>query len=369
MNKPLFALVVLLNITGFLFLVLFSQPVLISQAIFNHGDILKNLNATSLISFLAIFVLPLVFSILLLFSYNPVNPSKRLLLGCAVGAFTLSGFLFLIESVGCIPFDTLPAACNPRLFLITPSFIPLYAAMQIFLTYCLVLISGRALFKLVYFVFLIIIAIAWGIIYFTGVSCGISDGAKSQCYSTIAYYKNDSSLCEKIPLENPRSACFSSLGILNKDPLLCERASISESRDACYFSIGQKNQNTASCDLIVDASKKEACFSLMWENANDTSICDKLTDFSYKNTCLAIVAKKTKDVSFCLRISEAGGDADKCYFNVAEDVRNAAVCEKIQSSYVRNLCYKDIAYFTDNPKLCEGILDDGSRKSCYGQFK
>ncbi len=75
-----------------------------------------------------------------------------------------------------------------------------------------------------------------------------------------------------------------------------------------------------------------------------------------------------KSVSFKVIICEKLTDSDardECYFNIAIEIKDDNLCERIIESIPKNICH---AVVLSNANLCEEITDNDGKDICYGTY-
>jgi len=77
-------------------------------------------------------------------------------------------------------------------------------------------------------------------------------------------------------------------------------------------------------------------------NVKDSAVCMKLNNSASRSTCLGVVAGNTKD---------------------------AAVCEQINSPLQKNVCYSEAAKKMKDPKVCGMISDESISGICLNNLK
>lgn len=170
------------------------------------------------------------------------------------------------------------------------------------------------------------------------------------CYPNIDCTKSvNKERCEKV------------IDDAKNNPSLCEYEEPIGSKLDCYSAYAIRTKSLAYCykghfvNCVSD-------FALV---TNDISVCDML-DYSQLHTCyrkfnVSMITKHKKelgikDIEECLPFM--GDDRDRCYLKQAKEQNDSQLCE--ESGVFKGTCYEEIAIATKNPDLCEKARDD-----CY----
>ncbi|MCK4647493.1 hypothetical protein KAT24_01020 [Candidatus Pacearchaeota archaeon] len=90
-------------------------------------------------------------------------------------------------------------------------------------------------------------------------------------------------------------------------------------------------------------------------------ICGELIDNDAKDECYFNIAIEIKDDSLCERIIESI-PKNICHAVVLD---NADLCEEITDSVGKDICYGTYAIKNEDSSICEKIIDDAKKEICY----
>lgn len=146
---------------------------------------------------------------------------------------------------------------------------------------------------------------------------------------------------------NQDAECLSSKAGKLNDPSICHRAKKGNIITLCLYNF--YNTKAARGEMFIE----DPCKELKGYSTSDYG------------RCVSDIAKLTKNVALCDLIkSESNkyekGSASFCYKDLAVELKDPALCEKIAAfgddkSYPLNFCYDELARLTRNGNLCKKI--------------
>jgi len=118
---------------------------------------------------------------------------------------------------------------------------------------------------------------------------------RNTCYAELAFYKKDSTACDKIPIEKSPSYACSYTTILRScyyhtapSISVCDNITEQERKDYCYSGIADAYNNILACDKIKDKEKKNDCYFFLAYHGDDASVCDNIQDQFTKEYCIEV---------------------------------------------------------------------------------
>lgn len=98
--------------------------------------------------------------------------------------------------------------------------------------------------------------------------------------------------------------------------------------------------------------------------------CQEAAADGVRYQCYAILAGRLKDASLCDDIPPSSDETralrDVCLSDVAEVLKETALCERIMAPGLYDSCYFKVARATGDTSLCDSIDDPGLKSGCTG---
>jgi hypothetical protein len=128
----------------------------------------------------------------------------------------------------------------------------------------------------------------------------------------------------------------------------------------------------AACLENKDLFEQITCLVELAVRENDDTICDAAIHTGVRYQCYAMVAEKLGNLDICGKIpSGVGGETgqlhDLCVSEVAVNLKDYELCQRIKAPGLRDGCYLEIYRQTDDMSLCEMIQDAGMKSLCTGK--
>ena len=93
-----------------------------------------------------------------------------------------------------------------------------------------------------------------------------------------------------------------------------------------------------------------------------TKECQKISAQTYKDQCFANIAEAIKDEALCDEIADSR-TKDNCYSKAAELIKDSSLCEKIEKESRKDSCYMNFVMKEDY-SVCDKIINQYLRQSC-----
>ena len=186
---------------------------------------------------------------------------------------------------------------------------------------------------------------------------------------TEAVEKQDPELCMKIELDDARMRCIIRVAAAAKDTEICKKyfTKDKEEMEGCLLSVAGASGDLNTCNEITDTRSRMDCYDNVGRLNKDPSVCAMIDDEykGHKDRCFFNIAKDLKRAELCEQTTLS---QIQCYTYLAEETSKPELCEKIDLDYPRDNCYLDAAKNTDQKDACDGISDDTKRKQCKSRL-
>ena len=111
---------------------------------------------------------------------------------------------------------------------------------------------------------------------------------------------------------------------------------------SCYAAAAKTKNDLAPCKKAAHDGVRYQCYAIFAEHSASPDVCHQIPSTSNEHrslidVCLSDVALKTQDQNVCNDILTPG-IRDSCYFKIAKDLGNLALCEKIADEGLLSLC-------------------------------
>ena len=238
---------------------------------------------------------------------------------------------------------------------------------------------------------------------------------KDDCYYHLAVSLNEPSFCDSISSHAISGSCYYSqagvqIGIL-KDEEYCEK--LGEMSDSCYYFLAIIKEDQSFCDKIkFDSSdpysigrstckkrvslsyndleinikkgnlkfceksnEPDYCFRDIARNLRDEKLCEKIRDQQQKNFCYYYLAEDKQDFNICNQIVELESNnkwsntsvtscQDNIYSELAKRSTDITTCNNIRNGEKQATCFFEIAVNSKNEALCDNLINKDSKKYC-----
>lgn len=202
--------------------------------------------------------------------------------------------------------------------------------------------------------------------------CDHVSGQRDLCYYLVAVNASDADGCVRIVDTSGRDECFLQVAKSTNNSLLCENVLDSLVTDACYLAIATSTGDSLLCEKMSDDTgstviSKDECYAKA--AGGDLSVCDRIERYDLKGKCYGEAAAASGNLSIC---DSESVDQGSCYIKAGSDLEDPSVCENIVSGFgadaMREDCYDytylNIAVKNGNASLCERINSSSLRQSC-----
>lgn len=200
---------------------------------------------------------------------------------------------------------------------------------------------------------------------------------RGSCYGGVVTEKNNYQKCTTLADQGAQDACYMDVAVATKDRSWCDKISIEDDNEVpitpytksnCYRATVSKNTPPAECENLTNVTYKDNCYKTIGYATNDASLCGKISDPYQKGNCYNGVARLSNDYMLCQFASP--GDVNQCYLVIAENTKNAAVCELIKGdTRLWNNCFISLSWGTKDITLCDKLLNEEYRQNCRVELK
>lgn len=156
----------------------------------------------------------------------------------------------------------------------------------------------------------------------------IKSDIKYRCYHDLALRKGDISICERIESNEIKNQCKAEITKVSPD--LCPAYKTTDEQDECYFAYATMNGKKEACASIKGKEAAYRCLLTIAPNDINEALCMEMPDSDSKDRCLETVAINNLDVSICKKIYSWIFKYE-CLNVLALRTENVAVCENIDS--------------------------------------
>ncbi|NYZ79582.1 hypothetical protein H0N99_05555 [Candidatus Micrarchaeota archaeon] len=132
------------------------------------------------------------------------------------------------------------------------------------------------------------------------------------CYMGLAYKRENVSICKKIS-ENQKASCYSGLAVFKSDATLCDGAGTQKNN--CYSTYATQKDDVTACDKITETYIKDSCYSQYASKAGNSTVCEKIKTLNSKDNCYSNIASSQCDTSLCNKIVNSNLK-DQCLRNI-----------------------------------------------------
>lgn len=143
--------------------------------------------------------------------------------------------------------------------------------------------------------------------------------------------------------------------------------------EAALTNLALKTSNEDFCKFIIDDSKEDVCFLKAAVRFGNEDICYKIegqkmmVDRDLAPSCFIDIAGAKNEPSIC-ELSSDDYDKDRCLIKFAVSQKNEKICERLEdvtdgifipsftlsvSTGTKNICYYNVAQETKNPAICD----------------
>lgn len=154
-----------------------------------------------------------------------------------------------------------------------------------------------------------------------------------------------------------RFSPFSKLAVISKNESFCKIVILSYYKDECYRTMSALKQDSRLCEKIEGRSEeRDFCYQKISKLREDISLCEKVNGSIYRGYCYYDLALIKKDPNICEKIVEYQSGtysipgnvsiriSDLCYEHLSLELRDHALCEKIENLEIRSDCYNNVKH-------------------------
>ncbi|HLD48870.1 MAG TPA: hypothetical protein VJB11_00745, partial [archaeon] len=80
---------------------------------------------------------------------------------------------------------------------------------------------------------------------------------------------------------------------------------------------------------------------------------------------VVVVSGCTSNTNNSIPECEKNKDYNQCVFDIAKEKQNPLLCDKINSTYIKNICYEAVSKIKNDSSVCENINDKYEKDNCY----
>ncbi len=185
-------------------------------------------------------------------------------------------------------------------------------------------------------------------------------GPKIQCYIDLAVEKKDVALCEEVRKNYSESSWYNDcyLAIAKNDIGACENIEKIAGGDKVH------PVNLYGAQQLLLTNYRNGCY---YDLRDDAAICSKITDQILADDCYYSIAFRKKNYLICDQIEDKNLAGDKvialssftdqqsfanyrngCYYNLGQELVDAAACSKITDKSLADDCYYNVGIRTLN---------------------
>jgi hypothetical protein len=128
---------------------------------------------------------------------------------------------------------------------------------------------------------------------------------------------------------------------------------------------------TVDCERLATPLERIECHVDRATQAGHPKPCREAAEEAVRYQCYAILAGRLKDATLCDDIPPSSDETralrDTCLSDVAEVLKEAALCERIMTPGLCDSCYLKVARATGDTSLCDAIDDPGLKSGCTGE--
>jgi len=126
----------------------------------------------------------------------------------------------------------------------------------------------------------------------------------------------------------------------------------------------------ADCGSLAAPIERIECYVDRATQAGHPKPCQEAADEGVRYQCYAILAGRLKDATLCDDIPPSSDETralrDACLSDVAEVLKETALCERIMAPGLYDSCHFKVARATGDTSLCDAIDDPGLKSGCTG---
>jgi hypothetical protein len=132
----------------------------------------------------------------------------------------------------------------------------------------------------------------------------------------------------------------------------------------------ERAEIAVDCGSLAGPIEQIECHVDRATQAGHPKPCQEAAEEGVRYQCYAILAGRLKDASLCDDIPPSSDESralrDVCLSDVAEVLKETALCERITAPGLYDSCYFKIARATGDTSLCDSIDDPGLKSGCTG---
>lgn len=133
----------------------------------------------------------------------------------------------------------------------------------------------------------------------------------------------------------------------------------------------ERAEVAVDCGSLAGPIEQIECRVDQATRAGHPKPCQEAAAAGVRYQCFAILAGRLKDATLCDDIPASSDETrelrDVCLSDVAEVLKETALCERIMAPGLYDSCYFKVARATGDTSLCDSIEDPGLKSGCTGQ--
>jgi hypothetical protein len=130
-------------------------------------------------------------------------------------------------------------------------------------------------------------------------------------------------------------------------------------------------EGAIKCGSLGGPIDRIECYVDRATQAGHPKPCQEAAEEGVRYQCYAILAGRLKDATLCDDIPPSSDETralrDLCLSDVAEVLKETALCERIMTPGLHDSCYFKVARATGDASLCDPIDDPGLKSGCTGE--
>lgn len=193
-----------------------------------------------------------------------------------------------------------------------------------------------------------------------------AQGGADRCYQDVIQLNTGPDLCKSIMNQSYKDFCYYRLSIndtieyqlgINANSYCEKILTTAYLREDCEARKAIKNKAETACDRLDSKTRppssymgRSECFYFVGIQTRQQNLCQKA---GYLNdSCWEMIAEDTKNASICDAITDKNERFLHCYSKVAAFSKNASVCDTIDDPYYQDACISNVAHAEKNATLC-----------------
>lgn len=198
-----------------------------------------------------------------------------------------------------------------------------------------------------------------------------TEGKEYEKYLCKAWLKGEYNVCESDGLKDNRtSECYRWLAEKVDNPGVCWTFSQQENKEKCIIVFAHKYKDQEMCEMIEGdySRRRDMCYMNVAKELEDVSLCEKVSDPGSRDGCRGRIDPSGEEAADCGNFT-GRNSKNRCFKEAARKQNDPSLCEKIVSPdkkagvLLRDQCYDALS--KNNPTVCSLIDDSLVRYGCY----